>query len=256
MNRIAIALAGLVFLTLWYNDVSATDLTASRRLGHAKPRHFAGRLSTSGDFHGFHGHGLPKNVRGRHIHPHHFGDHKHFRHNKLFVPRQHLRHHVFPRHRRFHPGFFFGHSVIGVAPSSAVIWSNPGVLRGFAEPSTESGINEDTPSERPLISIMLRHRHELGLSPQQIHDLDELRDGYQRKAIRYDADLRITEMDVQRLLTADPMDLQQVRAKLQDMERLKVELRLARLGAIEEGKAALSPGQREKLSALLGDVAP
>ncbi|HZA57206.1 MAG TPA: Spy/CpxP family protein refolding chaperone [Candidatus Udaeobacter sp.] len=108
--------------------------------------------------------------------------------------------------------------------------------------------------ERPLITIILRHRHELSLSPEQVQDLGNLRAGYQREAIRYEADIRIAEMDLQRLSKTDPVDLEQVNAKLQEIEHLKVELRLARIGAIEQGKALLSSEQREKLSALLGEA--
>jgi hypothetical protein len=67
---------------------------------------------------------------------------------------------------------------------------------------------------RPLINIMLRHRHDLELSPQQVHDLEELRDKYQREAVRYDADQRSAEMELQRLLKADFVDLEQLEAKL------------------------------------------
>jgi Heavy-metal resistance len=162
-------------------------------------------------------------------------------------------HHVTLRRPGFHHGFFFGQRAISVLPSSVVISSHPGVVRGFTVLPPERIINEDSLLERPLISIMLRHRHDLGLSPQQVQDLEQLRDGYQREAIRYEANLRIAEMALQRLLKADPVKLEQVRAKLQDIERLKVELRLARIQAIEQGKALLSPEQYEKLQSLLGE---
>src|ERR671919_1192799 len=93
--------------------------------------------------------------------------------------------------------------------------------------------------ERPLITIILRHRHELSLSPQQVQDLENLRDGYQREAIRHEADIRIAEMDLQRLLKTDTVNLEQVKEKLQEIEHLKTELRFARIHAIEQGKALL-----------------
>ena len=101
--------------------------------------------------------------------------------------------------------------------------------------------------------MMLRHRHELDLSPQQIQDLENLRHGYQRDAIRYEADTRIGEMDLERLLRTDPVDLEEVEAKLREIENIKVELRLARIRAIEQGKALLSPEQQEKLEALFAE---
>jgi Spy/CpxP family protein refolding chaperone len=59
-------------------------------------------------------------------------------------------------------------------------------------------------------------------------------------------------MDLQKLLRADAVDLEQVKVKLQEIEHLKVELRLARLRAIEQAKALLSPKQHSILQTLLG----
>jgi hypothetical protein len=245
MNRIAFALIGLTFVAL-SAEISRADSGASRGFGQVKASQTVASLSSSGRLHtSFRGHGSHPNVRGGHRHPRHFRDHKRRLRGKLFVPHRHLGHHVFRRHR----GFFFDHRVFGVVPSPVVISPHSGIVGGFSVPP-----NEETPSERPLITIMLRHRRDLGLSPQQVHELEEIRDTYQREAIRHDADLRIAEMDVQRILQADPVDLEIVRVKLEGIDRLKVELRLARLGAIEDGKALLSSDQRAKLSTLLGEA--
>jgi Spy/CpxP family protein refolding chaperone len=134
-----------------------------------------------------------------------------------------------------------------------VIWSHPGAISGYTAPPPERTIDGERALERPLITIMLRHRHELSLSRQQVQDLENLRDGYQREAIRHEADIRIAEMDLQRLLKTDPVDLEQVKVKLQEIEHIKAEVRLARIRAIEQGKALLLPEQHEKLQALLGE---
>lgn len=106
--------------------------------------------------------------------------------------------------------------------------------------------------ERPLITMMLRNRHQLGLSSEQVRDLEDLRDGYQREAIRYQADIRVAEVELQSLLRAAAVDVEQVKVKLQEIEHVKTELRLARIRAIEQGKALLSSEQHEKLQSLLG----
>ncbi|MBI2152763.1 MAG: periplasmic heavy metal sensor [Candidatus Rokubacteria bacterium] len=107
--------------------------------------------------------------------------------------------------------------------------------------------------ERPLITLMLRLKDELGLSPDQVQSLERLRADFQREAIRRDADLRIAEMDLAALLEKDPVDLGQVDAKLREVERLRVDLRLARIRAIEQGKAQLTPEQRAKLRTVLAE---
>jgi len=107
------------------------------------------------------------------------------------------------------------------------------------------------PSERPLISIMLRHRDELGLSAGQIQGLEKLRADFQQEATRYDAALRTAESDLVSLLNTDPADLGRVEAKVREIERLRADLRIARIRTIEQGKAQLSPDQRSKLRTLL-----
>ncbi|KRT74555.1 MAG: hypothetical protein XU13_C0007G0060 [Candidatus Rokubacteria bacterium CSP1-6] len=107
--------------------------------------------------------------------------------------------------------------------------------------------------ERPLITLMLRYKDELGLSADQVQSLERLRADFQREAIRRDADLRIAVMDLAALLEKDPVDLGPVEAKLREVERLRVDLRLARIRAIEQGKSQLTAEQRAKLRTLLAE---
>ena len=52
--------------------------------------------------------------------------------------------------------------------------------------------------------------------------------------------MRIAETDLATLLRADPVDLEQVKVMLQENGRLHMDLRFARIRAIEQGKALLS----------------
>lgn len=106
-------------------------------------------------------------------------------------------------------------------------------------------------AERPLITFALRHRDELELSSEQIQSLERLRADFQRDAIRRQADLRIAQLELRRLLDADFVDLKEVEANLREIERLRVDLRLARIRTIEQGKAELTSKQRAKLRSLL-----
>jgi Spy/CpxP family protein refolding chaperone len=124
-------------------------------------------------------------------------------------------------------------------------------LRGLEEQWRAYFHPNEPRSERPLISIMLGHRQELGLTPAQVQELERLRADFQREAIKRDADLRVAEMDLQALLKADPVDLTTVEGKIREIERLRADLRIARIRAIEQGRAQLTPGQRAKLADLL-----
>lgn len=107
--------------------------------------------------------------------------------------------------------------------------------------------------ERPLISIALAHRAELGLSAGQVASLERLRNDYQREAVRRDADLRIAEMDLASLRGIEPLDLTQVEARVREAERLRADMRMARIRTIEQGKALLTPDQRETLRGLMAE---
>lgn len=110
--------------------------------------------------------------------------------------------------------------------------------------------------ERPLISMALRHRAELGLSAAQAEALERLRSDFQREAIKREADIRVAELDVAALLARDQADLAAVEAKVREIERLRADLRLARIRTIEQGRAQLTPEQREKLRALVAEPRP
>jgi len=117
----------------------------------------------------------------------------------------------------------------------------PGGMRG--EPGS--------PAERPLITMMLHHRGELGLSAEQVSRLETLRGDFTREAIRRDADLRIAELDLQGLLAQDPVDLPKVEAKIREVAQLRADLRIGRLRTLEQGKAVLTPEQRTRLQGLM-----
>lgn len=114
------------------------------------------------------------------------------------------------------------------------------------------GMEGSSRAERPLITIMLHHRADLGLSAEQVGRLEALRAEYTREAIRRDADIRIAELDVAALLDKEPVDLPKVEAKVREAAQLRAELRLARIRILEQGKAVLTPEQRTKLAGILG----
>jgi hypothetical protein len=107
--------------------------------------------------------------------------------------------------------------------------------------------------ERPLIAFMLRNREKLDLSAAQVKNLEQLRNDFQKESIRKDADLRVAEMDLNGLLVADKVDMAKVEAKVREIERLRSDLRIARIRTIQKGKEVLTADQRKKLQELLAE---
>ena len=107
--------------------------------------------------------------------------------------------------------------------------------------------------QQPVISLLLRNREKLGLSDDQVKKLEQLRSDFEKETIRNEADIRVAEIDLNNLLQAQNADLAKVEAKIRDIERLRADLRIARIRAIEKGKALLTAEQRKKLQELLSD---
>lgn len=108
--------------------------------------------------------------------------------------------------------------------------------------------------ERPLVTFMLEHGVELGLTPAQVQELERIRSDFQKDAIKLNTDQLAAEMEVAALLRADPVDVAKVEAKIRESERLKADFRVGRVRAIERGKAQLTAGQRAKLTTMLGEL--
>lgn len=103
-------------------------------------------------------------------------------------------------------------------------------------------------SARPLVSIALRNHEELKLTDDQVKRLKDIRDAFSKKAVKERADMKARGIDLKRALDADKVDLADVEKKIREISSMRVDLRIARLKAIQEGKAVLSDDQQKQLS--------
>ena len=107
-----------------------------------------------------------------------------------------------------------------------------------------------TREDRPVISQLLSNRETLNLSADQVRKLEQLRDNFQRQAIRNDADLRIVELDIATLLDNEPVDMGKLEHKIRESEKLRTDLRIARVRAIEQARGVLTSEQKKKFQEL------
>jgi Spy/CpxP family protein refolding chaperone len=101
--------------------------------------------------------------------------------------------------------------------------------------------------EGPLISIMLGHAQELGLTPDQERKLRDLRTEYAKESVRRTADIRVAEIELTSLLEQDKWDLAKIEPKVKQIATLQGDLRLARIKTLAAGREVLTPEQVEKL---------
>lgn len=255
MKALVAAFAAVSLSVLCAEQVSARGMRGSGQSGRAGLSHSSGRPAhSSGSPAHFGRSGAQLKSGGHPFHRHRFGHHRHFEHKRFFLRHHHIGRHGFFLHHPFgFRGRFFGQQIIGVAPSSAFIWTYPEVPSLVPPGEVARRQVRDPHVERPLITLMLRHGAELELSPDQLQSLEELRTDFQREAVRHGADIRIAEMELATLLQVKPADLEQVKTKLQEIERSHVDLRFVRIRTIEQGKALLSPEQWAKFQTLLGE---
>jgi Spy/CpxP family protein refolding chaperone len=101
--------------------------------------------------------------------------------------------------------------------------------------------------ERPLLSLALRHRTELGLSDDQTTTLQALVGRFGKEAQERLREIEAAERDLAGLLQQEPADFAQVESKVRAIEKLRADLRLRRIQTLAEGRAVLTPEQRAKL---------
>jgi len=87
----------------------------------------------------------------------------------------------------------------------------------------------------------------LGLNEVQRTKIDELLDSERRQAIRGEADARIAELDLQKLIEADSPDAAAVAKAIERLSAVRQEMLRAHVAAIIGLRALLTPEQRGKL---------
>lgn len=103
----------------------------------------------------------------------------------------------------------------------------------------------------PLITLVLWHARDLSLIPEQVRGLEALRSDFQRTADLQTAEIQRLELELQRVLSREQIDLTQAETRIRRIESLRTELRLGRIKTVEKGKATLTPEQWRKLQPLI-----
>jgi Spy/CpxP family protein refolding chaperone len=144
------------------------------------------------------------------------------------------------------------------AAAIAIAWGIPvfAQMGGMMGPAGQAGSGmrggrfSSSAHEGPLITIMLEHGQELGLTPDQIQKLQELRVSFAKEAIRRSADIRAAEIDLNVLLEKDRWDLAAIEAQVKQIAAMQGDLRFARIKTLAAGRALLTPEQLQKLMAI------
>ena len=102
----------------------------------------------------------------------------------------------------------------------------------------------------PLISIALKHKTELNLASDQVANLEKIKSHYTSQVTPIHQQLTANEKEIANLMQQSPANLIQIKAKIQESEKYRSELRYLRVEALENGKAVLTAQQQDQLKTL------
>ncbi len=101
-----------------------------------------------------------------------------------------------------------------------------------------------------LIRGLLMSEKEMGLTGEQVSKLKAIQLDLDKTRIKLEADIMVTERDVQALVEDDKSDLAAIEAKMKESENLEVTLRMAALKARRDVMALLTPEQSARVKAV------
>jgi Spy/CpxP family protein refolding chaperone len=103
----------------------------------------------------------------------------------------------------------------------------------------------------PLISIALKHKTELNLASDQVTNLEKIKSHYDSQVTPIHQQLTAIEKEIATLTQQSPANLIQLKAKIQESEKYRSDLRYLRVEALENGKAVLNAQQQDQLKTLV-----
>lgn len=87
----------------------------------------------------------------------------------------------------------------------------------------------------------------MDLTPEQRSKTAAIRSEYRKKAVKAAADAKIAHMELHEMIAADPVNLEKVRSKVNELSRKKADMMMSGIKALEDLKKVLTPAQRKSL---------
>jgi len=95
-------------------------------------------------------------------------------------------------------------------------------------------------------------KKELELTDKQVAELESIKMDFQKGQIRKEADLKIAQLELKRLMHDDDAPIKDIEAKMKAAASLKTEMKLSHIKAYRKAKALLTPEQIEKMKKGMG----
>lgn len=103
----------------------------------------------------------------------------------------------------------------------------------------------------PLINFALQHKSDLNLANDQVANLEKIKSHYQSQVTPLQQQIQTAEKEIATLSQQSPANLIQIKAKIQETEKVRSELRYLGVEAMENGRSVLTAQQRDQLKTLV-----
>jgi len=87
--------------------------------------------------------------------------------------------------------------------------------------------------------------------PEQKAKADAIHSDFRKKAVRAAADVKVAHIELHELLAADPVNLDKVRAKVNELVQKKTDMMMLGIRSLEDFKKVLNPDQKKMLKDML-----
>ena len=103
----------------------------------------------------------------------------------------------------------------------------------------------------PVYGKIMMAIKSMNLTPEQKAKADVIHSDFKKKAIRAAADVKVAHIELHELLAADPVNLDKVRAKVNELVQKKTEIMMLGIRSLEDFKKVLTPDQKKMLKDML-----
>jgi Spy/CpxP family protein refolding chaperone len=97
---------------------------------------------------------------------------------------------------------------------------------------------------------------QLDLTDDQKRRMADIRDKQQRSAIRAQADMKIAQLDLRKLMRADTPDRRAIDLQIEKLGSMRTTMQKSRVGMMFDMRAVLTQEQRDKLKDMREDGGP
>jgi len=98
---------------------------------------------------------------------------------------------------------------------------------------------------------IMMHKAELGISDDQIAKMRDIHVNMLKKKVQLKCQMKLDKIDLKSMIMQEQVNMQEVEQKIRDMMKLKGDMKLTWIQAMQDMKNALTPDQRMKIKSTI-----